>query len=440
VPLHQADIIYNWDEPQVLSWDLYDVTAHSWALLVNDAETDNETWSPTNYRLNWAVPLLDVGFYNITLVVVDDLGQINTTQCYITVLAPDSPYILTSPGDSTLIWGSEGVSFIWEVAGGTQWSLYRNNELLDTDEITGYVVELTIDDWRAENWRPGLYNLTLVNTLDNLTAVDTIWVEIVADAGDPYVDEYLPDRSQGYLSGENTIGAPDGQYATLYTDYEDGYISLDMGENEEIVNGPGADFTVEAQGGSYRVFVTNSLETMFELVGTGNNQTDFDLDSSSLEEARYVRIQYLSGDDVELDAIVAINYNTPPADTTPPTLTFDGGSHNLVLGANTTLVWNASDDTPWSYEIYVNSNLALTEFWDGSQIQYLFEPTAVGQWNVTIVAHDAFGNFATDTVMVDVRNPSDPTGGMILVMIGGLTVGVSALVLFIIWMKKKKSP
>ena len=437
IPLQPTEVLYIWGHQLTLSWDLYDVTANSWSLLVNGTETASDTWSPTSYRLDWIVPFLEVATYNITIVADDDLGQITTSECFLTVPDPTGPYILSSPGNSTITLGSEGVSFIWEVAGGNNWILFRNGEILDEGDITGYAVEYSIEDWRSENWRPGLYNLTLVNTLDDLIATDTIWVEVLLNPGDPYVDDFLPDRSQWYTYGSHAIGAPDGDYTILFPDYEDGYISLDMGQYEEIVDGPGNDFTVVALGGDYKVYVTNSLDIAFDLLGTGSGQMGFDLMGSGLDEARYIRIQYFSGDDIELDAIVAINYNTPPGDTTPPILVLYGDWPYVNLGSVNILTWGASDDSPWNYEIYENSTFVLSEFWNGGNIEYVFEPTAVGWWNVTVVAYDAFGNIAVNTVMIEVRPFTAPPEGTLILLIGGLAVGVSVIAVAIIWWKKK---
>lgn len=436
VPLQPVDVIYNWSDPQFLSWDLYDVTAHSWALLVNGSTMTENTWSPTSYIVNWKVPLLEPALYNITLLVDDDIGQVSSDECLLTIPPPDEPFIVSSPGNSTETWGSEGVSFIWEIVGGTQWSLYRNSELLATDTVSGFVVEIDIDDWRSESWRPGLYNLTLANTLETVTVVDTIWVNIVVNPGDPYVDEFLPDYSQSYLIGENAVGAPDGLYTTLYPAYEDGYVTLDMGRYEEIVNGTGSDFTVEAQGGSYRVYVSNSLETVFKFLGTGTGQASFDLEGSGLNMARYVRIQYNSGDDVELDAIVAINYSSPPADTSPPIIGPIDNVTSMELGTSTILRWFGVDDTPWSYEIYENGVLAESEFWYGSDIEYLFEPLTIGQWNITLVVYDAFNNTASDTILIQVLRPANllVTIGLI---VGGVAIGAVVIVFVTIQMKKK---
>jgi hypothetical protein len=437
LPSQPGEVSYIWGEPMVLSWDLYDVTAHSWTLLLDGTEISAGTWFPTNFQLDWSVPLLRSAVYNITVVADDDLGQVSVSQCLLTIPPPTFPLIFSSPGNSTIEWGSDGVSFLWEVAGGNQWALYRNGASLGVNAATGYEIDVTIDDWRAESWRPGLYNLTLVYSLATISAIDTIWVYIVVNPGDPYADDYLLEFSQGYLSGGNAIGAPDGQYTTLFPEYEDGYISLDMGVNEEIVNGPGVDFTVEAKGGDYRVFVVSSLETYFELLGAGRGQASFDLDNSSLEQARYVRIQYLSGENVELDAIVAINYNRPPGDIAPPTLFIDNSQYSIELGTGIMLNWSVYDATPWSYDLYVNSTHIVSELWYGEDIEYWFTSSVTGQWNVTLVAYDALGNSATSTVMIEVRNPAFASDIITILVIGGISVGVVVLTGLIIWAKKK---
>ncbi|MGD9396313.1 MAG: hypothetical protein PVJ05_07785, partial [Candidatus Thorarchaeota archaeon] len=434
VPLQPAVVYYFWTQPLVLSWDLYDVTAHSWKLLVNGTQFTGGRWSPTSYRVEWEVPFASIATYNITIVVYDEIGQVSTNECFVIIPVPTSPYILSSPGNSTIIWGSTGVSFTWHIVGGTEWVLLRNGEFLDGDSITDYVIDFSIINWRSEGWRPGLYNLTLVYILDDQTAIDTIWVEIVVDSGDPYVDAILPDMSQWYFSGPNAIGEPDELYTTLFPDYADGYISLDMGENEEIVDALGDDFTVVALGGNYRVSVTSSLDTEFEHLGTGSGEMSFDLADSSLDEARYVRVQYITGENIELDAVVALNYNTPPADETPPVIEEIADFWMWLDGNFTSLRWSADDATPWSFEIYIDSALVMEGPWYGSLIVFNFAPESIGLWNVTLVLHDAFGNMAADYVLIEVRSRL----GIIAVPMILVGTGVS-VVAFMLLVRKRYS-
>jgi hypothetical protein len=97
------------------------------------------------------------------------------------------------------------------------------------------------------------------------------------------------------------------------------------------------------------------------------------------------------------------------------------------------LTWIASDQTPWSYEIYENSTLVFSDTWNGSDIIYTFEASSIGMWNVTLVAYDAFDNAAVDVVMIEVYSPSD----ILIVVLGVLAVGIASLVLVVLWVKKK---
>ena len=264
------------------------------------------------------------------------------------------------------------------------------------------------------------------------------WLDIVADPGDPYADAALPDMSDSYLQGDNALGDPDGAFSTIYEGYINGYLTLDMGKNEEIIDGVEDDFVILAEGGNYSISVTNSLDEAFIQVGLGCGNRSFDLKSSGISEARFIRITYSFGADIKLDAIVALHFNKPPSDLRPPYLIFNGDLHKLEFGSNTTLTWLASDETPWSFELYENSILVMSEYWNGSNIHYLFHPATKGSWNVTLVVFDAFGNVASDTVMIDVHEPSAPPSGGLLLFVGMVSLGAGVVAVVVIWIKKTK--
>ncbi|MFW9864293.1 MAG: hypothetical protein ACFFEX_17320, partial [Candidatus Thorarchaeota archaeon] len=136
--------------------------------------------------------------------------------------------------------------------------------------------------------------------------------------GDAYANAVDTDRSYEFLDEEYAIGAPDGQYAQIFLAYASGYLTLDMGEQEEIVNGPGDDFTVIARGGNYSVFVQPTYDSSPALIGRTNGTDSFDLNDISVDLARYVKVEHFVGDTVELDAIEAINYNAPTSDIYDP--------------------------------------------------------------------------------------------------------------------------
>lgn len=426
----------NWSESVTLSWNLFDATGHTWSLYINESLDSEETWTPTDFRLDWGVPFLREGVYNITLVVEDLLGLVTTDEIILTVLPPTSPHIISSPGEMIIIWGTENTTFSWEVFGGTHWVVYKNGEQMVSGDVTGDFIEVAIEDWRTEGWRPGETNLTLVLFLDDQSVSDTSLISIVLDKGDPYADDLIEGRSQWYRFGENVIGAPDDSYTTVFLDYENGFITLDMGEHEEIIDGTGDDFTIFARGDEYRVSVGDSLDTTFQTLGHYSGITSLDISTTSLDQVRYVRIDLFIGDSFEVDAIEAINYNVPYSDIDPPII-YTLEDRVMYMGDQYLLLnWSAFDVTPWSYEVYVNSSLLDLGWWYGSNVSYNFTPASVGYWNITILFRDAFDNLAIDQLIVEVRVRDSP---MTLVITVLAVVGVGVVAMVVLYFRKFKA-
>ena len=156
-------------------------------------------------------------------------------------------------------------------------------------------------------------------------------------------------------------------------------------------------------GGNYTVYVSNDLGVQFVWVARVSGNSSFDLASTDLEMARYVRIEYFSGMDIALDAIVAINLNTGLTDTDPPLIEEIADYCIPENMTSTTLIWEVYDLTPWNYEVYVNNSLVASEVWNESSISFELIPLSVGIWNVTLLVQDAFHNIATDIVFIDVQ-------------------------------------
>jgi len=255
---------------------------------------------------------------------------------------------------------------------------------------------------------------------------------------DPYVDAIVTSQSEVYINGSNAIGAPDGAVVMLFEDYVAGYITLDMGENEEITDGTGFDFEVIASGSNYSVYIGNSLDVTMELLGRGYGNKSFDISSSSYDVVRYIRIQLFIGVLVNIDAIVAINSDLPPIEDDPPDITALEDTEMFLSDNNMTLTWTLSDANPWTYEIFINDTLDETDWWEGESIEYSFEPTQVGFYQVTIIAYDAFGNMASDTVLIEVK--SDPVAAdntQLIIIAGAVGAIVFVIVLgFFIYRKK----
>ena len=51
-------------------------------------------------------------------------------------------------------------------------------------------------------------------------------------------------------------------------------------------------------------------------VGEGSGNFSFDLAEVGMEQARYIQLVWLSGVDVEVDAVMALHFNQPPRPNT----------------------------------------------------------------------------------------------------------------------------
>jgi hypothetical protein len=257
---------------------------------------------------------------------------------------------------------------------------------------------------------------------------------LTSDYGDAYANSFLPARSMHTSYEDNAIGAPDGLYAEIYFDYSNGHLTLDMGEQEEIVNGSGDDFTVISRGGNYTVFVGSSFDSPLSNLGHANGTHSFDLSDIGMEIARYVRVEYRLGDTVELDAIEAINYNAPTSDIYDPQIS---GPEDFWVWANQSLIqleWQVFDHTPHNSTVLVNGSVEETNSWDGSDVLVSIPTPGVGRWNVTLLLYDLSGNSASDTVMVEVRAVSMPVD--LTLLFGGVAVGAVLIIVVILYYVK----
>jgi len=412
-PLH-------WNTSTVVSWTFTDKSPATWHLYINSSAEEYGTWNYTTYTLNWNVPT--EALYNLTLDVFDSAGHVGRCSSWLLVLPPSPPIITSIPGNRSVTWGAEGLTFTWEVHGGSSWSVWRNGTVVPEAELHGNLISVAIADWKTYGWRPGVYNLTLLVVDSNSSARSTVWIGVTVDLGDPYADLNIKAESLWVSFPENALGPPDGESARIFVDYGNGYLTLDMGMNEEILDGQGDDLRVIAEGGTYAIFASPSLEEFFAPLGTGSGNESFDLAVAGIELARYLRIEYTSGSFIMLDAVVALSCNRPASDTDSPQIQ---NIDDFWVWENETcvnLMWSAFDATPWDYSVIINGSRVYSSFWNGSDIVYTFVPEGPGMWNITLLATDAFGNSAQDSVLIDVR-PSPQTtvfpdeGDMIVVSV-----------------------
>ncbi|RKX71430.1 hypothetical protein DRP53_01615 [candidate division WOR-3 bacterium] len=115
------------------------------------------------------------------------------------------------------------------------------------------------------------------------------------------------------------LGRRDGESLTLGSN---GWIVLDMGPTTPIIDRTGDDLTVvtTTSGQSYRVYVAESLDGNFIQIGQASQTASFDISTSGLSEARYVRINAVGSP--SLDAVESqIPVGVAQSQKCPPEIT-----------------------------------------------------------------------------------------------------------------------
>lgn len=251
--------------------------------------------------------------------------------------------------------------------------------------------------------------IVVLISINSMTIPSMSRISLFDSYGDSYADEYLEESSSNCVNGNNAENAPDNIYAEIFYDYSNGILTLDMGLNEEILDGGGDDFFVIAGEGEYYVKVENSLSKPFTLVGLGAGNQSFDLNSIGFSSARYIQIEYRSGDKVEIDAIEAIYYNIIESDEEKPVIIEIADFSIFENQSQINLLWEVNDLTPWNFSIYVNNTIIESGPWDGSNIDFDYLALDLKLINVKLVLWDYFENFAESDVVITIKNIELPT-------------------------------
>lgn len=423
-----------WNSSLLLNWTISDTNPWLYEIYLNSELVFTENWQNYIENVSWSFPIVDEGVYNVTLVAYDQVLNSAVSTIFVNVTSPSPPAILYT-GLNELIWGSSDYNrLVWEVHGGESYIIWRNNTKLAEGVIkTHNIIKTAV--WFEEGWRIGNYNITIqVKDSQNRASVLTTFIKVKIAYSDPYANNYVPASSAYYAHASNALGSPDGEYAEITYDYGNGYLVLDMGENEEIIDREGVDFMVYSSSGEYKVSVSNDLTKPFIDIGITTGNQSFDLGVTSLKIARFVRIEYQSGEVVLLDAIEAFNYNEITTDVDPPKIDSPG---NMTIYENTSsliISWNVSDLTPYQYTIYKNNTVVVSEQWTEETIRYVFTPIKVGTYEITLELIDLFDNTAKDTIYVHVL-PQKTSKGVFDVP--GLILGI-IIINFLLFSRKRR--
>jgi len=403
-PVSDSKSVY-WGQDGYIYWNLFDNTPKKWEIWINNSLTKMESWSEKSYELVWKIPLLDEGEYNITLILSDWAGFQSSSIVYLTVEPPLIPIVSYLYGELEYQYGTGNISLAWSVHGGTTWYIWVDDVVYTQGTLTETIIILQTNDWDSGVWKLGRHNVTLeIYDKRDIGITSSVDVFIWLNMADPYADEIVPSLSDVYYNGENALGEPDNETCQLVETYTHGYITVDMGEFEEILNQNGDDFYVYASGDEYQVWVGNDIESQFEYLGSATGNEGFNLGLISFDSARFVRIQFTSGVFVNVDAIEALYYNVPVWDIYPPFIHHKPNIEVLRSQRNVELKWVVWDSNPLNYSIYVDDGIFQQGDWSGNPISCNIPLIRIGEIDVRMILFDTFGNYAETQLTITVLN------------------------------------
>lgn len=248
-----------------------------------------------------------------------------------------------------------------------------------------------------------------------ISQISTIYFSVFSTTKMTYDSIFLGDfyanEVERYITTSNpdrAIGPPDGNFSRIFEDYQNGYITLDMGYHEEIIDNTGDDFKIIAREGGYRVRISNNLSTFPVDIGSGLGNQSFDLNSIGYESARYVIVEYKNGTFVDLDAIEAYYITEIETENDSPTIETIEDFWVWKNQSQIELLWIVYDENPWNYSIFVNNSLIKTEEWDGENISFTYEIQTSGNLIFSLNLYDLFGNYHIESVRIEIKEVDTP--------------------------------
>lgn len=404
----------------IFDWNIFDNSPKEFEIYVDDNLITSSDWNDRMESIRMSTGGLGLGFHNITVLIRDQLDLIASNTYIFEIIASVVPLILDDLEALEFEWKSD-VTLSWTVSGASDWTIFRNGFTLSSGEVINNIVSLSVL-WNADDWFIGTFQLELhlFNVEYSSSSVFNYEINIIIQFSDLYVDSHISNTQNSlfFFDGSNVYGAPDGNTATLQGEYyTGGFITLDMGESEEILNVEGDDFTVYADINIYAVYAGNDLANLREnhregnYLAEGSGISSFDLSVLGLESARYIQIELRTGLEIKLDAIVAKEVNNHIVDNAIPEIGSPNDINVDLSIENVNIIWSAYDLLPYRYSIQIDNILIKEQSWDGTAVLYEFNIIEIGEFVITITFSDLFSNVASDSVLIKVVNltTEDPT-------------------------------
>jgi hypothetical protein len=429
-------------------WELNEGEPSVYILYLDGAIEDSGAWDGSDITIN--VDGLSVGSYNYTLYVEDVETHSAADAVWVEVIDDTTPPIIDEPANKTIATGTTNNNITWTVYDQypTFYEIYQDGVLVDNGTWDSNEIIISIDGLSV-----GSYNYTLyVEDVLTNSAADTVWVEVIDDTTPPIIDEPADKIILKGTTNNNITWTVYDQHPTSYWIYQDGVL-VDDGtwDSTEITISIDAldigvySFTLVLTdiGGNFAsdtVFVTvvdssapefnlvpddisfNEGETGFSITwnftddnpaqyilfrnglmidsGTWTNPYSYEYAISVTAYGLHnftIVVNDTTGFSASHTAWVIINDITPPSLNSPADISFQVGETGYYVD------WIPSDNNPLTYSITRNGTAIGSGQWtSGDSLDVSLDGLSEGTFLFTIVVFDQSGNFAMDTVIVEV--------------------------------------
>ena len=364
---HPADILnYSQDtSSNVILWTGTDLHPSTYTV-----EKNGSLWSTYN-SISWSsgvqfsvnIDTLGLGYYNFTIYMYDQSGNLVTDSVIVYVTDQTSPSI-SGPSDFNVEYGSSSNTITWIVSDTNpmNYSISNNTQLFESGNWDGSNIVINID-----NMDLGTY--TFVLTLEDIAgnqSTDTVIVN-VEDTTIPLISHpsdvnYEQGTTSHSITWTITDLLPDTCNVTV-----DGSLYSNTWTS-------GQGVTINVDGLTYGTY----LITFYANDTSGNGISD--------------------------TVNVTVTDTTAPLVSGSPDFTFRESSGMYYIN------WTLTDLNPANYTIYKDSNPEeMAVSWStGNTIMYDVSALTYGVYNFTILVYDTLSNFAVDYIKVTVTDAQPP--------------------------------
>ena len=423
--IQHTPLEFHWGDPIRVDLVVNETSSYSVDVTAAGVTWRHQQIINSSSTITFVLPTLYEGRHQFDVKLTDTLGLQNHSKLIISIIPPVKP-IVVSENLAKLDWGKVD-NLVWEIHGGSHFRLYRNDSLMTEGQVSSTQLKLPIY-WRADNWQLNTYHIRLEVANSNTTVDFEEYLKIKVRKANPYASSILSDETSWTSKPVFSLGPRDGNTAEVSYGYENGALALDMAAT--VLNQNGSDLTVFATGGTYRVFAKSGLGETYVELGRGRGVSEFDL--GSLSSCRYIKITYLTGVPIEVDAIQAKQIQS---DRSSDQLDLDLRDRTVFGTQGSVLLsWNITYDLGINYQVEINDHKLVDHIWQGTPIHVLINLTrGTDSYQVKLLVTDILGQQFSGSVVISISRNIVP------VVIGIVSV-LAVLVVFrkrIIWLIKR---